>query len=69
MRHSVFSLSLAFALAFPASAQEPMTVVAVPQFSTPKNEPTSGENTGVLARRVAERTRPTSRRGFAAALR
>ena len=47
-------LSLALAVAAPAAAQEAMTVVAVPQFSTPKNVPTSGDDTGVIARRVAD---------------
>jgi TolB protein len=54
MRFLVFSFCAAFISAVPVLAQEPMTVVAVPQFSTPKNVPTSGEDTGVIARRVAD---------------
>lgn len=47
-------LCLLLASAAPAIAQDPLTVVAVPQFSTPKNVPTSGDDTGVIARQVAD---------------
>jgi len=54
MRRFIFSACATVALAAPALAQDPLTVVAVPQFSTPKNVPTSGDDTGVIARRVAD---------------